>query len=108
MTRCLFAPVIEHQWLTNKGLSPTVQVSFGELLDLQLVWMAQQSYNTLLMLQQDITRGRGMVDSLYQAGGGAGGTHNAVLSSEDYMKQSARNLNNIEDGFYMWVFVIYG
>ncbi|KAL0020818.1 hypothetical protein WJX79_011116 [Trebouxia sp. C0005] len=51
--------------------------------------------------QQDITRGRGMVDSLYQAGGGAGGTHNAVLSSEDYMKQSARNLNNIEDGFYI-------
>jgi len=54
-----------------------------------------------LLLQQDITRGRGMVDSLFQSGGGAGGTHNAVLSSEEYMSQSARNLNNIEDGFYM-------
>lgn len=63
--------------------------------------LSQHSYNNSLLLQQDITRGRGMVDSLYQAGGGAGGTHNAVLSSEDYMKQSARNLNNIEDGFYM-------
>jgi len=63
--------------------------------------LLQHFYNNSLLLQQDITRGRGMVDSLYQAGGGAGGTHNAVLSSEDYMKQSARNLNNIEDGFYM-------
>lgn len=51
--------------------------------------------------QQDITRGRGMVDSLYQAGGGAGGTHNAVLSSEEYMGRAARSLNNIEDGFYI-------
>ena len=42
-----------------------------------------------------------MVDSLYQAGGGAGGTHNAVLSSEEYMSTAARNLNNVEDGFYM-------
>ncbi|KAL3139982.1 hypothetical protein ABBQ38_004269 [Trebouxia sp. C0009 RCD-2024] len=42
-----------------------------------------------------------MVDSLFQAGGGMGGTHNAVLSSEEYMSQAARNLNNIEDGFYI-------
>lgn len=54
-----------------------------------------------LLSQQDITRGRGMVDSLYQAGGGAGGTHNAVLSSEEYMSSAARSLGNIEDGFYM-------
>ena len=56
---------------------------------------------TLLYLQQDITRGRGMVDSLYQAGGGQGGTHNAIMSSDEYMSQAARNLNNIEEGFYM-------
>lgn len=55
----------------------------------------------MIVMQQDITRGRGMVDSLYQAGGGAGGTHNAVLSSEEYMSTAARNLNNVEDGFYM-------
>ena len=54
-----------------------------------------------VVMQQDITRGRGMVDSLFQSGGGTGGTHNAVLSSEEYMSSAARNLNNIEDGFYM-------
>ena len=53
-------------------------------------------------LQQDITRGRDMVDSLYQGKGvGSGGTHNAVLSSEDYLNTAARNLNNIEEGFYI-------
>ena len=34
-------------------------------------------------VQQDITRGRDMVDSLYQGGQGmGGGTHNPVMSSE--------------------------
>ena len=54
------------------------------------------------LLQQDITRGRNMVDSLYQGFGvGAGGTHNAILSSEEYRSQAQRTLNNIEDGFYI-------
>jgi hypothetical protein len=35
--------------------------------------------------QQDISRGRQMVDSLFQGGQGLGGTHNAVLSSTDYL-----------------------
>ena len=52
-------------------------------------------------LQQDITRGRQMVDSLYQGAQGMGGTHNAILSSQDYLSQAARSLNNIEDGFYI-------
>jgi hypothetical protein len=30
-----------------------------------------------------------------------GGTHNAVLTSTDYLSQAARNFNNIEDGFYI-------
>ncbi|KAK9845607.1 hypothetical protein WJX84_006701, partial [Apatococcus fuscideae] len=51
--------------------------------------------------QQDIARGRMSVDSLYQGGQGMGGTHNAVLSSEEYLSSAARNLNNIEDGFYI-------
>jgi len=51
--------------------------------------------------QQDITRGRDMVDSLYQGPGGGGGTHNPMLSSVDYLSQAARDLNNIEDGFYI-------
>jgi hypothetical protein len=51
--------------------------------------------------QQDITRGRGMVDSLYQGNQGLGGTQNAILSSEDYLSQAQRTLNNIEDGFYI-------
>ena len=51
---------------------------------------------------QDITRGREMVDSLFQGfGSGVGGTHNAVLSSTDYLSTAMRSLGNIEDGFYI-------
>ena len=54
------------------------------------------------MSQQDIIRGRGMVDSLYQGfGTGMGGTANAILSSEDYLSNAQRSLNNIEDGFFI-------
>ena len=52
-------------------------------------------------LQQDIVRGRDAVDSLYQGGPLQGGTHNAILSSEEYLSTAARDLNNIEDGFYI-------
>ncbi|EFN60125.1 hypothetical protein CHLNCDRAFT_133490 [Chlorella variabilis] len=51
--------------------------------------------------QQDISRGREMVDSLFQGGQGMGGTHNAILSSQDYLSTAQRNFNNIEDGFYI-------
>ncbi|GIM04615.1 hypothetical protein Vretimale_9160, partial [Volvox reticuliferus] len=51
--------------------------------------------------QQDITRGRQMVDDLFQGGFGAGGTHNAVLSSTEYLSQARASFNNIEDGFYI-------
>jgi len=51
--------------------------------------------------QQDITRGRGMVDSLFQGGAGIGGTQNAVLSSSEYISQARTTFNNIEDGFYI-------
>ena len=41
-----------------------------------------------------------MVDSLFQGfGSGVGGTHNAVLSSTDYLSTAMRTLGNIEDGF---------
>ena len=30
-----------------------------------------------------------------------GGTHNAVLTSSEYLSQARRNFNNIEDGFYI-------
>ena len=39
--------------------------------------------------QQDITRGKGMVDSLFQAPSGTG-THYAVLSSYEYLSQGLR------------------
>ena len=39
--------------------------------------------------QQDITRGKGMVDSLFQAPMNAG-THNAVMSSYDYLSVGLR------------------
>jgi hypothetical protein len=38
-------------------------------------------------LQQDITRGRGMVDELFQGFGGTAGTQNAIMSSSDYVSQ---------------------
>jgi len=51
--------------------------------------------------QQDITRGRNMVDSLYQGFQGFGGTHNAILNSTDYLSSSKRSFSNVEDGFYI-------
>merc|ERR1719473_909989 len=51
--------------------------------------------------QQDITRGRNMVDSLYQGFAGMSGTHNAILNSTEYLATSKRSFNNIEDGFYI-------
>merc|ERR1740138_1509132 len=45
--------------------------------------------------QQDIARGRNMVDSKFQGGFGMGGTHNAVMSSTDYISQGQKNLDNL-------------
>ncbi|KAF8396809.1 hypothetical protein HHK36_018442 [Tetracentron sinense] len=52
--------------------------------------------------QQDITRGKGMVDSLFQAPMQSG-THYAVMSSYDYISTGIRqyNLDNTMDGFYI-------
>ncbi|URD90148.1 ATPase family associated with various cellular activities (AAA) [Musa troglodytarum] len=52
--------------------------------------------------QQDITRGKGLADSLFQAPMGDG-THEAVLSSYEYISQGLRqyNLDNTMDGFYI-------
>jgi hypothetical protein len=52
-------------------------------------------------LQQDITRGRDMVDSLFQGPGGSGGTHNATLSSSDYLSAARKSFDNMSDGFYI-------
>ena len=52
--------------------------------------------------QQDITRGKGMIDSLFQAPMGDG-THVAVLSSYDYISQGQKtySFDNMMDGFYI-------
>ncbi|KAL3720051.1 hypothetical protein ACJRO7_004962 [Eucalyptus globulus] len=51
--------------------------------------------------QQDITRGKGMVDSLFQAPSGTG-THYAVLSSYEYLSTGLRQyMDNNMDGFYI-------
>lgn len=52
--------------------------------------------------QQDIARGLGMVDSVFQGPQGAG-THKAVLTSYDYISQGQRTLqwDNMKDGFYI-------
>ena len=52
--------------------------------------------------QEDIGRGRDMVDSLFTGGAaGVGGTHNAIMSSSDYLTNASRDFNNIEEGFYI-------
>lgn len=52
--------------------------------------------------QQDITRGKGLVDSLFQAPMGDG-THIPVMSSYEYISQGLReyNMDNTKDGFYI-------
>ena len=52
--------------------------------------------------QQDITRGKGLVDSLFQAPSGDG-THIAVLSSHEYISQGLRqySMDNTLDGLYI-------
>ncbi|KAJ8760324.1 hypothetical protein K2173_011877 [Erythroxylum novogranatense] len=52
--------------------------------------------------QQDITRGKGMVDTLFQAPMQSG-THYAVMSSYEYISTGLRqyNLDNSVDGFYI-------
>lgn len=52
--------------------------------------------------QQDIARGKGMVDSLFQGGWGDG-TATAIMSSYDYVSQGQRTLNwdNTMDGYYI-------
>jgi hypothetical protein len=56
------------------------------------------SLTLLCYLQQDIARGRGMVDELFQGWGGTAGTQNAIMSSTDYISQAQRTFNNVEDG----------
>ncbi|KAG9454587.1 hypothetical protein H6P81_007491 [Aristolochia fimbriata] len=51
--------------------------------------------------QQDIQRGKGMVDSLFQAPQGAG-THVPIMTSHDYISTGLRTyLDNTMDGFYI-------
>nr|APA29486.1 Rubisco activase small subunit [Phalaenopsis hybrid cultivar] len=52
--------------------------------------------------QQDITRGKGAVDSLFQAPMGDG-THIAVMNSYEYISQGLRQygMDNTVDGFYI-------
>jgi hypothetical protein len=42
-----------------------------------------------------------MVDSLFQGQTGMGGTHNAIMSSEEYLSTAQRNFNNLEEGYYI-------
>ena len=52
--------------------------------------------------QQDIARGRGMVDSKFQGGFGLGGTQNAVMSSSDYISDGYKDLSNMTtEGYYI-------
>jgi hypothetical protein len=52
--------------------------------------------------QQDIQRGKGMVDALFQGATGMG-TQNVVMSSYDYISTAQRtfNFDNMKDGLYI-------
>nr|PNR30757.1 hypothetical protein PHYPA_027073 [Physcomitrium patens] len=52
--------------------------------------------------QQDIQRGKGMVDALFQGAQGLG-TQNAIMSSWGYVSQGQRtySMDNIKDGLYI-------
>ncbi|WP_216075660.1 hypothetical protein, partial [Acinetobacter indicus] len=52
--------------------------------------------------QQDISRGKGMVDSLFQAPMGDG-THVPIMNSYEYISKGLRqyNFDNTKDGFYI-------
>ncbi|KAJ7539862.1 hypothetical protein O6H91_11G112600 [Diphasiastrum complanatum] len=50
--------------------------------------------------QQDITRGKGMVDSLFQGPQGAG-TQHAIMSTYDYISTGQRTFDNTKDGYYI-------
>uniref|UniRef100_A0A7N0UM28 Ribulose bisphosphate carboxylase/oxygenase activase, chloroplastic n=1 Tax=Kalanchoe fedtschenkoi TaxID=63787 RepID=A0A7N0UM28_KALFE len=51
--------------------------------------------------QQDITRGKGLVDTLFQAPTGAG-THDAIMSSYEYISTGLRTyMDNKMDGYYI-------
>ncbi|KAL3531791.1 hypothetical protein ACH5RR_005312 [Cinchona calisaya] len=52
--------------------------------------------------QQDITRGKGMVDTLFQAPMGAG-THDAIMSSYEYISTGLRQyqFDNTMNGYYI-------
>jgi len=52
--------------------------------------------------QQDIARGRGMVDSKFQGGFGLGGTQNAIMQGSDYVSDGFKDLSNMTDeGYYI-------
>jgi hypothetical protein len=53
--------------------------------------------------QQDITRGRNMVDPLFQGWAGSGmNTQDAIMSSYDYVSQGLKQFDNMDtDGFYI-------
>ncbi|WIA17650.1 hypothetical protein OEZ85_014455 [Tetradesmus obliquus] len=64
-------------------------------------WAGMDAGNDVSDDQQDIARGRGMVDELFQGWGGTAGTQNAIMASSDYISQAQRTFNNVEDGFYI-------
>lgn len=58
------------------------------------------SFIDFFFMQQDIMRGRNMVDSLFQGQSG-NATHQAIMTSDEYLSQAQRNFNNMEDGYYI-------
>jgi len=65
-------------------------------------WNSMDSTQDASDDQQDIARGRGMVDALFQGGAHMAGTQNAILQSSDYLSQAQRSLDHIDaEGLYI-------
>lgn len=98
----LFPPITTQQVAARAEEAPvaTGKISGKKYSQKGGRWAAIDATNDLSDDQQDITRAAGMVDSLYQGWQGQG-TQNAVMSSEEYLSNASRSMNNIEDGYYI-------
>jgi hypothetical protein len=93
--------IVHANWQNASSSSPPPAAKSGGSKSQVGRWKAIDAGNDQSDDQQDISRGREMVDSLFQGGQGMGGTHNSIMTSQDYMSTAARQFNNIEDGYYI-------
>jgi hypothetical protein len=94
--------------LTNVRANPAARVAGRRVVVTQASksqkgrWSGMDAGQDVSDDQQDIARGRDMVDPLFQGWAGQSGTHNAIMSSTDYQSQGLKNvMDNKMDDFYI-------